>query len=106
MQGQEQPAPKRQAEWARDRGDQELGSQGLAPPMAVLDAAPSAGTGRPHAGGGVQRLMFVTCVNIEDQRQDEGHRSAVFLAFRTEALGMQSAEEEDRRQLMSHMHYV
>ena len=68
MQGQEQPAPKRQAEWARDRGDQELGSQGLAPPMTALDGVLSAVPGRRHAGGGVQWLMFVTYVNIEDQR--------------------------------------
>ena len=66
MQGQEQPTPKRKAEWARNRGDQELGSQGLAPPMAAMDGVPSAGAERPHAGGGVQRLMFVTYVDIED----------------------------------------
>ena len=28
MQGQEQTTPKRQAEWAGDRGDQELGARG------------------------------------------------------------------------------
>ena len=54
----------------------------------------------------MQCLMFVTYVNIEDQRRDGGHRYAVFLAHRTEALALRSAEEEDRRQLMTHMHYV
>ena len=64
--------------------------------MAALGGAPSAVPGQPHAGGGVQRLMFITYVNIEDQRRDEGHRYAVYLAHRTEALALQTAEEEDR----------
>ena len=104
MQGLEQPTPKRQAEWARDRGDPELGSQGLASLMAATDGVPSAGTERPHAGGGVHRLMFLTYVDIEDQRRDEGHRYAVFLAHRAEALALRSAEEEDQGPLMAHMH--
>ena len=67
MQGQEQPARKRRADWDRDRGDQELGSQGQGPPMAAPGRAPSAAP-----GGGVQRLMFITYVNIEEQWRDEG----------------------------------
>ena len=52
----------------------------------------------------MQRLMCVTYVDIEDRRRNEGHRYAVFLAHRTEALALWSAEEEDRRQLMSPLH--
>ena len=82
MQGQEQPTLKRQADWARDRGDREhgsqglapreQGSQGLAPTVAALEGVPPAAPQRPHAGGGVQRLMFITYVDIEEQRRDEG----------------------------------
>ena len=106
MPGEEQPTRKRQSDWARDRGDQELGSQDQAPLMAVSGGAPVAAPGQPHAGGGVQRLMFVTYVNIEDQRRDEGHRCAVYLAHRTEALALRTAEEEDRWQLLARLHYV
>ena len=105
MRGQEQQTPNRQAEWARDRGDQELGSQGLAPQVAATDGEPSARVEQPHAGRGVQRLMFVTYVDIDDQRRDEGPRYALFLAHRTGALALRSAEEEDRRQLLSQMPY-
>ena len=69
LQGQEQPTLNRQAEWGRDRGDQELGSQGQAPPMAALGGAPSAAAGRRHARGGVARPMFITYVNIEEWRR-------------------------------------
>ena len=106
MQGQEQLTLKRQAERVRDKGDQELGSQGLAPLMAAMGGAPRAGAEGPHTGGGVQRLMFVTYVNIEGQCRDERHRYAVFLAQLTEALALRLVEEEDWRQLMSHMHYM
>ena len=54
----------------------------------------------------MQRLMFVTYVNTEDQRRDEGHRCAVYLAHRTEALALRTAEEEDRWQLLARLHYV
>ena len=50
--------------------------------------------------------MLITDVNIEDQRQDEGHQYAVYLARRTEALATRTAEEEDRRQLLARLHYV
>ena len=88
------------------RGDQDLGIQRLAPRVAEAGRAPDAQVERPHAGGGVQRLMFVTYLDIEDQRRDEGLRYAEFLAHRTGALALQSAEDEDRHQRMSHMHYV
>ena len=45
-------------------------------------------------------------MNIEDQRRDEGRRCAVFLAHRTEAPALQSAEEGDRQQLLMRMHCV
>ena len=90
----------------RDRGDHELGSQRLAPRAAEAGDGPNARAERPHAGGGVQRLMLVTYVVIADQWCDEGQRYADFLAHRTGALTLWSVEDEDQRQLMSHMHYV
>ena len=42
LQGQEQPTLKRPAGWPRDRGDQEQGSQGLAPPVAAPQGVPLA----------------------------------------------------------------
>ena len=103
MQGQQQ-ALKRQAGWARDKGDQDLGSQRLTPQAAEAREAPTARVEQPHAGDDVQRLMFVTYMDIEEQRRDEGHRCALFLAHHTEALALRAAEGEDRRQLMSHVH--
>ena len=50
--------------------------------------------------------MFITYMNAEDQRRDEGHRYAVHLAHRTEALVLWTAEEEDRRQLLACLHFV
>ena len=94
MQGREQPARKRQADWARDPGDQESGSQGQAPPMAAPGGAPCAAPRRLHVGGGVQQLMFVTYVNIEEQRLGEGLR---YLAHRTEVLALRTAQVDERR---------
>ena len=54
----------------------------------------------------MQRFMFATYVDIEDQRHDEGQEYAKFLAHPTRAFALRSAEDEDRQQLMSHMHYV
>ena len=54
----------------------------------------------------MQRLMFPTYVNVEDQWRDEGHRYAVYLAHRTEALALRTAEEEDRRQLLARLHFL
>ena len=65
MKGQQQQALKRQVEWAKDRGNQALGSQGLASRAAEARDAPSAQAGQPHAGGGVQRLMFITYVALK-----------------------------------------
>ena len=44
--------------------------------------------------------MFVTYVNIEGQRRDEGFRYAVYPAHRTQAEG------DKRRRLLARMHYV
>ena len=68
MQGQEQQTPKRQAGWARDRGYQELGTQGLAPEAAATGRDRIATLERPHAGGGMLRLMCVIYVGIEEHR--------------------------------------
>ena len=101
MQGQERPTRKRQADWARDRGNQEQGSQGHAPPIAAPDGAPPAAPQRPHAGGGVQRLVYITYVDIEEQRRDEGLRYAVYLEYRTEALALRTAEVGQQRPLLA-----
>ena len=50
--------------------------------------------------------MFVTYVNIEDQRRDEGNRYAVYLAHHSEALALRTAEEKYRWQLLTRLHYV
>ena len=84
---QEQPTWKRQSQWARDRGDQELGSQDQAPLVAAFGGVPVPAPGQPHATG-VQRLMFPTYVNIEDQRRNNGHRYAVYFTHLTEALAL------------------
>ena len=60
----------------------------------------------PHAGGGLQRLMFVTYVDIKDQRHDEGLRYGVYLAHRTEAAALRMAEVDERQQLLASMHHV
>ena len=59
LRGQEQPPLKRTADWPSDRGDQEQGCQGLAPPVAASQGVPPAAPQRQHAGGGVQRLMLL-----------------------------------------------
>ena len=71
-----------------------------APLAAEPGSGPDTQVERLHAGGGV------TYVDIEDQRCYEGLRYAEFLARRTGALALRSAEDEDRRQIMLHMHYV
>ena len=50
--------------------------------------------------------MFITYVDIEDQRRDEGLRYGVYLAHRTEAAAFRMAEVDERRQLLASMHYV
>ena len=40
----------------------------------------------------MQRLMFITYVDIEEQRRDEGLRYAVYLAHRTEALALRTGQ--------------
>ena len=104
--GQKQPMLKRPAGWPRDRGDQEQGSQGLAPPVAAAQGVPPAPPQQQHTGGGVQRLLFISYVDIEDQRRDEGLRYAVYLAHRSEAAALRKAEVDEWRQLLARMHYV
>ena len=53
----------------------------------------------------LQRL-FSLYVDIEHQRRDEGLQYAVYLAHRTEALALRTAEADDWRQLLARMHYV
>ena len=48
--------------------------------------------------------MFITYVGTGNQRRDDGHWFAVFLARRTETLPALQSAEEDRRQGMSHLH--
>ena len=50
--------------------------------------------------------MFVTYVDIEDQRHDEGLRYSVYLVHRTEAAAFRMAEVDERQQLLASMHYV
>ena len=99
MEGQERPTLKQPADRARDKGDQEQGSQGLAPPVTAPQGAPPAAPPRPHVGGGLQRLMFITHVDIEDQQRDERLQYAVYLAHRTEAGALRTAEVDERQQL-------
>ena len=54
----------------------------------------------------MQRLMFVTYVNIEEQQRDQGLRYAVYLVHRTEALALRTAEVDERQQLLARMHYL
>ena len=50
--------------------------------------------------------MFITYVDIEDQRRDEGLRYGVYLAHRTEAAALRTAEVDERQQFLARMHYV
>ena len=50
--------------------------------------------------------MFVTYVDIEDQRHDEGLRYSVYLVHRTEAAALRTAEVDERQQLLASMHHV
>ena len=56
-------------------------------------------------GAGLQRSMFITYVDAEEQRRDEGLRCAVFLTHRSEARTRQMAEEQDIRRLVESLHY-
>ena len=96
MQGQEPPAPKRQAGWARDKWGPGAGEPGA--------STNEGGTGRSAQCS--TRASVCTYVNLGDQRRDLGHRCAVFFANRTEALALRSAEEKDRRQLVLCKHCV
>ena len=106
MKGQQQQAPKRQTERARDRGDQSSESQGLALRAAKSRSAPPAPAGQPHAGGGVQRLIFINYMDTAEQRRDEGQQYVVYLAHRAGALAIGTTEDEDQQQLTPHMHYM
>ena len=58
-----------------------------------------------HRGGGVRRLSFITYVDIE-ARADEGRWYEVYLTFRSQAFALDATQEEVRKKLFAHMHYM
>ena len=45
-------------------------------------------------------------MDIEEQRHDEGLRYTVYLAHRTEAAALRTAEVDERQQLLASMHHM
>ena len=66
MQGQQRQAPTMQAEWARDRGNQDLEGQGSALRAAEAGSDPDARVVQPHAGGGVQHPLPTWMLKTSD----------------------------------------
>ena len=50
--------------------------------------------------------MFITYVDIEEQRRDEGLRYTLYPASHADALALRTAEVAVRQQLLARMHYL
>ena len=50
-------------------------------------------------------MSFITYVDIE-ARADEGRWYEVYLTFRSQAFALDATQEEVRKKLFAHMHYM